>query len=69
MVFLAACVGGGGGDGSRITDRFMAADSDGDGLISRAEAPSRIDFDAADTNGDGVLTQAEVEAYTQALRG
>lgn len=68
MVCLAACAGG-GSDGNRIADLFMAADVNGDGVISRAEAPSRIDFDAADTNLDGVLTQAEVESYTQGLRG
>ncbi|MEM8658047.1 MAG: hypothetical protein AAFV27_11225 [Pseudomonadota bacterium] len=67
---IAACAQAqsSGGDGSRITDRFLQADADGDGFISRTEAPSRLDFDAADTNADGLLSVEEVEAFTRALR-
>ena len=57
-----------GGDGSRLADRFFQADANGDGFISRAEAPSRIDFDAADTDSDGLLSLAEVQAFTSSLR-
>jgi hypothetical protein len=47
---------------------FDEADTNGDGLISRAESrilfPSLTEaqFDALDTNGDGFLSRAELEA-------
>lgn len=67
---ISACAptGSTGESGSRVSDRFMQSDTNGDGVISRAEAPSRLDFDAADTNADGVLTLAEIEAFTRGLR-
>lgn len=55
---------------SRQTGRIMAADSDGDGKVSRAEMsamaqgardPSRM-FDRMDRNGDGYLDAAEIRA-------
>ena len=67
FTLLTACATG--GSSSRIADRFMSADANGDGFISRAEAPSRLDFDVADTNRDGLLSLTEIEAYTQSLRG
>jgi hypothetical protein len=62
----------------RQTGRIMAADTDGDGRISRAEMeaaetkggrdPSRR-FDAMDTNHDGYLDKAEIQAaLTQRFR-
>ncbi len=70
-LLLAACgTGSSGSDGaSRLGERFMQADEDGDGFISRAEAPSRIDFEAVDANGDSRLSLSEVENYAQGLRG
>ena len=56
------------GDGSQITERFFQADANGDGFLSRSEAPSRLDFNTADTNGDGVLSLEEVQSFTRALR-
>lgn len=55
---------------SRQTSRIMAADTDGDGKVSRAEMtaaakngrdPSRR-FDAMDTNHDGMLDASEIRA-------
>jgi hypothetical protein len=55
---------------SRQTARMMAADTDGDGKVSRAEMaaaakngrdPSRR-FDAMDTNHDGMLDANEIRA-------
>jgi len=57
-----------GTTGGRITDRFLQADANGDGVISRSEAPSRLDFDAADTNADGVLSMEEIETFTRNMR-
>jgi Ca2+-binding EF-hand superfamily protein len=55
---------------SRQTSRIMAADTDGDGKVSRAEMaaaakngrdPSRR-FDAMDSNHDGMLDASEIRA-------
>jgi hypothetical protein len=55
---------------SRQTSRIMAADTDGDGKVSRAEMaaaakngrdPSRR-FDAMDANHDGMLDASEIRA-------
>ena len=52
--------------------RLKAADTNGDGLISRAEAAAlpRIarHFDAIDTNKDGQLSQDELRAFHQTQR-
>ncbi|MEO0389850.1 MAG: hypothetical protein AAF218_02815 [Pseudomonadota bacterium] len=56
------------GDGSQFKARFDRADKNKDGVISRAEAPRRLDFDAADGNRDGVLSLSEVQSYMLALR-
>lgn len=54
-----------GGEGP-ARPRFdpLQADADGDGKLSRAEAPGRMadNFDAIDTNQDGFLDAAEIEA-------
>ena len=51
--------GGGGGMGG-----LMAADTNGDGIITRAEAVAAADarFDRLDTNHDGVLSPDEMQA-------
>lgn len=54
-------------------ERLKAADTNGDGMISRAEAAAlpRIakHFDAIDANRDGQLTFDEIRAYHEARRG
>lgn len=67
-LLLSACTAGGDSGTSRIAERFLAADIDGDGLLSRGEAPARLDFEAADADGNGLLSRLEVEMYTQTLR-
>jgi hypothetical protein len=62
-VVMAAGEGHGG-------ERVRAADTNGDGLISRAEAAAlpRLaeHFDAIDTNRDGQLSRDEMRAFRQA---
>jgi Ca2+-binding EF-hand superfamily protein len=43
--------------------RFQAADKDGDGRISKDEAPDRLRdrFDRIDRNGDGFIDKSEIE--------
>lgn len=57
-----------GGHGEK---RFLRADTNGDGLISRDEALARSDkrFARLDTNGDGVLTQEEMSAHHHGKHG
>ena len=57
----------GGGDPAR---RMLQFDADGDGRISRQEAPGRVQdrFDRIDTNGDGFLDADELHAMS-AMRG
>lgn len=45
-----------------IYERLKAADANGDGKLSREEAPDRLKkhFDRADTNHDGALDQPEI---------
>ena len=51
---------------AKILERFKAADANGDGKLSRDEAPDRIkpNFDRLDANGDGLI---DLEELKQAL--
>lgn len=54
-------------------DRLRAADADGNGLISRAEARERLpaiaaEFDAIDANRDGNLSPEELRAHERNRR-
>ena len=53
-------------------EKLRAADTNGDGLISRQEAAAlpmlAKNFDAIDTNHDGQLSKDELKAYFQAQR-
>ena len=64
------------GNGPRhgaMLERLKAADTNGDGMISKAEAaalPRLAErFDAIDTNHDGQLTKDEMRAFHEAQRG
>jgi Ca2+-binding EF-hand superfamily protein len=51
---------------AQMQSRFRAMDTDGDGVITRAEWRGTDQaFRQQDTNGDGVLSGAEVRAVTQ----
>jgi len=58
--------GGGGGD------RFKAADTNGDGKLSRSEAQAMPwvakHFDEIDTNHDGYITREELRAARERMR-
>ena len=56
-----------------MAERFKKADTDGDGMLSRAEAEKGLprmarDFDLIDTNKDGKLTQQEISAAMEKRR-
>ena len=56
---------------ARFNERFKAADADGDGALSRAEAEKGMPrlskhFDAIDADKDGRLTREEIEAARKA---
>ena len=67
LVLAEPGAGKGGG-----MERLRAADTNGDGMISRQEAASlpRIakNFDAIDANRDGQVTSDELRAFHQAQR-
>ena len=58
------CVGNGGGFD------LMQFDADGDGKLSREEAPERLRelFDQFDTNKDGMLDRSEIRALQDKMR-
>lgn len=59
-------------DAAPIAMRMLAAaDVDGDGKLSRDEAPPRLKvrFDKLDANGDGYLGSAEIIAATRKMAG
>jgi Ca2+-binding EF-hand superfamily protein len=61
-------------DGSgKMMERLKAADTNGDGMISKEEAKAlpRIlkNFDAIDANHDGQITMEELRAFHQSRRG
>jgi HlyD family secretion protein len=49
---------------------LMQLDADGDGKVSKQEAPERMQegFDAMDTNKDGALDQSEINALREKMR-
>jgi hypothetical protein len=59
---------GTGGEGGRPRFNLMDSDTDGDGKVSRAEAPERFaaNFERADSNGDGFIDGDEYNQYRQA---
>ena len=70
--FLVFAGGPAGKEGGRM-ERLRAADTNGDGLISRQEAAAlpRIakNFDAIDANRDGQVTADELRAFHKSQRG
>ena len=58
---------GDGSGGSRRSGNLMDYDKDGDGKVSKDEAPERMRsfFDRIDGNGDGFIDEAEVSALRQ----
>jgi collagen type III alpha len=63
---------GGAGPGGRGGSRgLMQLDTDGDGKISKEEAPEpmRAAFDSMDANGDGFIDREEADQLRQKLGG
>ena len=50
--------------------RLKDADKNGDGKISKEEAPDRMkdNFDRIDANGDGQLEESEIKAMVEKMR-
>ena len=50
-----------------MVDRLMRMDDDGDGRLSREEAPGRMGpmFERMDANGDGFIDSKEIEAVRE----
>ncbi len=63
--------GGGNRDGGSFVERMLENDADGDGKISKAEAPERMQsfFDNLDGDSDGFVTTEELEAMSRRWRG
>lgn len=56
-----------------LDEQFTRADSNGDGVLSRAEAAAQMrrvagHFEAIDTNHDGFITREELRTYLKARR-
>jgi len=70
--FLVFADAGAGKHGGHRGERLKAADTNNDGLISKAEAAAlpRIaqNFDAIDANRDGQLSSDEMRAFHQKMR-
>ncbi|MFQ5741117.1 MAG: EF-hand domain-containing protein [Acidobacteriota bacterium] len=60
----------GGLGGKRFVERVLENDADGDGRISRQEAPPPLlhRFDKVDTDGDGYLDKEELRVAAERLR-
>jgi Ca2+-binding EF-hand superfamily protein len=73
MVNSDALAQQGQGREAAFMERLKAADTNGDGMLSRQEAAAlpRISkhFDEIDANHDGFITYDELQAYMQAHRG
>ena len=61
---------GGGQGGGRAPLDFSALDTDGDGRLSRQEAPGPMAnfFDSVDANGNGFIEKAELDAMRSRFR-
>ena len=71
-LLVLADSGGKGGHG-HMAERLKAADTNGDGLISRAEAQAALPrlakhFDQIDVNHDGQISPEELKAAHQAMK-
>jgi Ca2+-binding EF-hand superfamily protein len=57
-------------DAEAMLDRAFQADADGDGKLSKEEAPSRMreNFDRIDADGDGGVTKEEMKAAFERMR-
>jgi Ca2+-binding EF-hand superfamily protein len=67
---VAAATGG----GMRSPEQFRSADTDGNGMLSRAEVQRAVPrlvqhFDAIDVNRDGQISPEEIRAFRRAGRG
>ena len=71
--FLVLAAPQGGPHEGRFAERLKAADTNGDGAISRAEAQAGLPmiarhFDQIDANKDGQITQDELRAFHEQRR-
>lgn len=71
-VLAVAAPDGAGQPRGPLPERLKAADTNGDGMISREEAAAlpalAKHFDEIDANGDGQITSKELRAYRQKAR-
>ena len=67
----AAGRGGQGGGPGGFLSRIMSNDANGDGKVSKEEAPERLQqrFDNIDANGDGFLEESELQQMMQRFGG
>jgi collagen type III alpha len=58
-------------EANEFRERLKRADANGDGKLSKEEAPERIkdNFDRLDANGDGFLDEAEMRQMMQRMLG